>query len=163
MQQAWKECLPEIRSSYEAMTKADKARYACELATHEEEKAALEMYYGKKRQDMVMEFLNAHLTAQAALERVNAETQKGKKKKPKKDPEVPKHLLSLYMYFVPDMRNSVTRENPNASPKDVIKTLREMWNRLKKGKNGKRGIKKYDNMLRRIRFDTKARRRRTMP
>ena len=45
MQQVWKECPPEIRSSYEAMAKADKARYARELATHEEEKVALEMYY----------------------------------------------------------------------------------------------------------------------
>jgi len=163
MQQAWKECPPEIRSSYEAMAKADKARYARELATHEEEKVALEMYYGKKRQDMAMEFLDAHLTAQAALERVDAETQKGKKKKAKKDPEAPKRSLLSYMYFVADMRDSVTRENPDASPKDVIKTLGEMWNRLEKGKNGKRGTKKYDDMPRRIRFDTKARRRRTMP
>ena len=67
------------------------------------------------------------------------------------------------MYFVADMRDSVTRENPDALPKDVIKTLSEMWNRLEKGKNGKRGTKKYDDMPRRIRFDTKARRRRTMP
>lgn len=70
--------------------------------------AALEMYYGKKRQDMPMELLDAHLTVQAenvalrnsiaelidarltlqaALERVDAEMQKGKKKKKaKKDP-----------------------------------------------------------------------------
>ena len=47
IQQAWKECPPKIRSSYKAMAKADKARYARKLTTHEEEKAALEMYHGK--------------------------------------------------------------------------------------------------------------------
>ena len=38
-----------------------------------------------------------------------------------------------------------TFERPDASPTDVIKTLGELWNQLEKGKNGKKGTKKYVN------------------
>eukprot|EP00584_Thalassiosira_punctigera_P015716 CAMPEP_0172554610 /NCGR_PEP_ID=MMETSP1067-20121228/55476_1 /TAXON_ID=265564 ORGANISM="Thalassiosira punctigera, Strain Tpunct2005C2" /NCGR_SAMPLE_ID=MMETSP1067 /ASSEMBLY_ACC=CAM_ASM_000444 /LENGTH=423 /DNA_ID=CAMNT_0013343013 /DNA_START=46 /DNA_END=1317 /DNA_ORIENTATION=+ len=144
MLQVWKECAPEIRQSYDAMAKADKDRYAREIAAYQEEKTALDMYYEKKKQDMAMELLDAHLTAQAALEKVDA-NKKGKKKA-KKDPEAPKRPLSSYMYFVSEMRESATKNNPNAAPKEVMKILGETWNQLEKGKNGKKGTKKYDDL-----------------
>ncbi|KAL7542926.1 hypothetical protein ACHAXR_012223 [Thalassiosira sp. AJA248-18] len=144
MQQVWKECSPEIRQSYDAMAKADKARYLRELATYQEEKEALEEYYGKKKQDMAMEFFDAHLAAQAVLEKVDAENKKGKKNATKKDPEAPKRPLSSYMYFVSDMRESVTKKNSNMAPTEIIKTLGEMWGELKKGT--KKGTKKYDDL-----------------
>jgi len=146
MRLVWKETNNDIRESYEAMAKADKARYARESATYQEEKVALEMYYGKKKQDMAMEFLDAHLTAQAALEKADAENKKGKKKAKAKDPEAPKRPLSSYMYFTTAMRESVTKKNPNASPTEVMKALGEMWGQLEKGKNGKKGTKKYDDL-----------------
>ena len=60
-------------------------------------------------------------------ERVNVKhTQKGKKKRGKRDPDAPKRALSAYMYFVADRRNSVTEGNPDASPTDVMKTLGEL-------------------------------------
>ena len=145
MQQVWKECSPEIRQSYEAMAKADKARYLRELATYQEEKAALEVYYGKKKQDMAMEFFDAHVTAQAVLDKVDAGNKKGKKKA-KKDPEAPKRPLSSYMYFVSKKRESVTEKNPNMAPTEAIKTLGEMWGQLEKGKKGKKGTKKYEDL-----------------
>jgi len=145
MQRVWKECAPEIRQSYEAMAKADKARYVSEFASHREEGVALEMYYGKKKQDMAMEFLDAHIAAQAALEKADAEKNKGKKKARAKDPEAPKRPLSSYMYFVADRRDSVVRENPAAAPKEVMKTLGELWGQLEKGKTGKKGTKQYDD------------------
>lgn len=146
MRLVWKECAPEIRQSYEAMASADKARYAREAATYQEEKAALEMYYGQKKQDMAMEFFDAHVTAQAALEKTEAETKKGKKKAKAKDPEAPKRPLSSYMYFAADKRESVTKKAPAAAPKEVMKTLGELWNQLEKGKGGKKGTKKYDDL-----------------
>lgn len=154
MQQVWKECPPEIRQSYEAMAKADKARYQKELAAYNEEKEALELYYNEKKQEMALEFLDAHLNAQAALEKVDAENKKGKKKsKAKKDPEAPKRPLSAYMYFVADKRDSVVQKNPDAKATEVIKTLGEMWGQLEKGKGGKKGTKKYEDMA----ADDKAR------
>jgi len=146
MQQAWKECAPEVRKSYEAMAKADKARYVSEAAAYQEEKAALELYYGEKKQEMAMEFFDAHRTAQAALEKAGAETKKGKKKAKAKDPEAPKRSLSSYMYFVADKREAVAKKDPQPSPSEVMKTLGEMWSQLDKGKAGKKGTKKYDDL-----------------
>mmetsp|Transcript_30266 Transcript_30266/g.57186 ORF Transcript_30266/g.57186 Transcript_30266/m.57186 type:complete len:314 (-) Transcript_30266:516-1457(-) len=127
MQQAWKASPPEIRQSYDAMAKADKARYARELATHEEEKAALEMYYGKKRRDMAMEFFDAHLTA--ALERVDAEKRKGKKKKVKKakDPNAPKQASNKYIIFANMNRESIKAGMPEGTNQDLMTEVGRQW------------------------------------
>jgi len=142
MRKLWKDTSPEIRQSYEAMAQADKARYAREL----EEKAALVAYYDEKKQERAREFYDAHLAAQAALEKADAEKKKGKKKVKAKDPEAPKRPMSSYMYFAADKRESVTKKNPNAAPKEVMKILGEMWNQLGKGEAGKNGTKQYDDL-----------------
>lgn len=148
MRQVWKEASPEIRQSYETMAAADKTRHAREAASYNEEKTALAMYYDQKKQDAAMEFYEAHLAAQAALEKAGAETKKGKKKaKAKaKDPEAPKRPTSSYMYFAADKRESVAKKNPAAAPKDIMKTLGELWGQLEKGTAGKKGTKQYDDL-----------------
>lgn len=87
MRKVWKECAPEIREKFTAMAQADKARFDTENTSYEQEKAALELYYKNQKQEMAMEFFEAHQAAQAAL--AQAENDK-KKKKSKKDPEAPK-------------------------------------------------------------------------
>jgi hypothetical protein len=144
MRQVWKECAPEIRETFLTMAGADKARYLHEFAVYEEEKVALEMYYEKKKEDMAMEFLDAHITAQAALEKADAD-KKGKKKV-KKDPEAPKRPTSSYMYFAVEKRESVTKQNTNTPPTEIMKILGEMWSKLDKGKKGKNGTKKFDDL-----------------
>jgi len=141
MRKLWKETSPEIRQSYEVMAQADKARYVREL----EEKAALVMYYEKKKQERALEFYDAHLAAQFAREKADAEKM-GKKKAKAKDPEAPKRPLSSYIYFAADKREFVTKKNPNVAPKEVMKILGEMWTQLNKGKTGKKGTKQYDDL-----------------
>ena len=139
----WKEASPEVRQSYEAMARADKARHAREA----EEQAALRMYYDQKKQARAMEFYEAHLAAEAAKEKAEAEARKGKKKaKAKKDPEAPKRPLSSYMYFAQDKREAVAKKHPDAAPKEVVKMLGEMWQQLDKGQAGRKGTKKYDDL-----------------
>ena len=87
MRQVWKECSPEDRQKYTEMAQVDKARFDSEQAAYQEEKMALEHYYKQQKQNMAMEFFEAHKAAQAAIEQAEADK---KKKKSKKDPEAPK-------------------------------------------------------------------------
>eukprot|EP00542_Grammatophora_oceanica_P019216 CAMPEP_0194029364 /NCGR_PEP_ID=MMETSP0009_2-20130614/3099_1 /TAXON_ID=210454 /ORGANISM="Grammatophora oceanica, Strain CCMP 410" /LENGTH=424 /DNA_ID=CAMNT_0038668997 /DNA_START=55 /DNA_END=1329 /DNA_ORIENTATION=- len=146
LRKEWKECAPDIRQQFVNMAAADKARYQQQMAAYEEEKAALEMYYQKKKQDMAMEFYEAHLAAQSALEQSSVGVDGKLKKKKTKDPEAPKRSLSAYMFFVSDQRESVKIANPEASVTDITKILGEEWNKLEKGKGGKNGTKKYDDL-----------------
>merc|ERR1711935_961783 len=93
---------------------------------------------------MGMEFYEAHLKAQAALEKAE-ENKKGKKKKTK-DPEAPKRNLSSYLYFTMAKRETVVKAHPEASITEITKFLGEEWNKLEKGKGGKNGTKKYDEL-----------------
>jgi len=143
MRLVWKDVAPELRQVFTSLAEADKARFQRENAAYNEEKVALEMYKKKKKQDQAMEFYEAHLSAQAALEKVEAE-KKGKKSK--KDPEAPKRPVSSYMYFTIDKRESVTKTNADASPSQIMVILGGLWNKLEKGKSGKNGTKKYDDL-----------------
>lgn len=143
MRQVWKESAPDVRQKYTNMAEQDKARYQTELAKYNEEKTALDMFYQKKKQDAAMEFLEAHAAAQAALDKAEAEKNKGKKTK--KDPDAPKRPMSAYMYFTMEKRDSVVKKNPEAPITEVTKILGEMWT-VAKGKKGKNGTKKFDDM-----------------
>merc|ERR1711920_1121071 len=92
---------------------------------------------------MGMEFMEAHTAAQAAIEKAEAEKNKGKKAK--KDPDAPKRPMSAYMYFAMEKRGSVVKKNPEAPLTEVTKILGEMWT-VAKGKKGKNGTKKFDDM-----------------
>mmetsp|Transcript_20996 Transcript_20996/g.34705 ORF Transcript_20996/g.34705 Transcript_20996/m.34705 type:complete len:394 (-) Transcript_20996:254-1435(-) len=154
MRLAWKECAPEIRKVHVSLAEADKARYTREITSYDQEKLALEMYYEKKKQTVAMEFYEAHIAAQTALENNANETKKSKKKT--KDPEAPKRPLSSYMYFSMEKRTSVALASPNAAQTEIVKTLGEMWGKLNKGKGGKNGTKKYDALAAtdKSRYDT---------
>lgn len=143
MRKLWKESSLEVRQKYTAMAEVDKARFEKEFAKYNEEKLALEMYYQKKKQDIAMEFYDAHSAAKASLEKVEAEKNKGKKTK--KDPDAPKHPVSSYIYFTMEKRELVVKQNPEATPTEVTKIIGEMWNSAK-GKKGKNGTKKFDDL-----------------
>lgn len=136
----WKECAPEIRKKYVDMAEDDKARFQRENAAYQEQKTALEMFYETKKQNAAMEFYEAHMAAQAALEKAAAEK---KGKKAKKDPEAPKRPTSSFMYFASDKRESVAKKNPEIKVTEVSKLLGEMWSKLASKKTGQ---KKYDAM-----------------
>jgi len=144
MRQLWKECDPTERQKFMSMAKYDKTRYENELKFFEEEKAALALYYGKQKEDTAMEFYEAHIAAQTAIDNADA-TKKGKKSV-KKDPEAPKRPTSSYFYFSSEKRDAVKNKNKNASVTEISKILGEMWNKLEKGKKGKNGTKKYDDL-----------------
>lgn len=126
------------------MAEADKARFLRENKVYEDEKLAMDMYKEKKKQEQAMEFYEAHLQAKAALEKAE-ENKKGKKKKTK-DPEAPKRNLSSYMYFTMAKRESVVKAHPEASMAEITTILGAEWNKLEKGKGGKNGTKKYDEL-----------------
>jgi len=144
MRQLWKECDPTERQKFMSMAKYDKTRYENELKIFEEEKAAVALYYGKQKEDTAMEFYEAHIAAQTAIDNADA-TKKGKKSV-KKDPEAPKRPTSSYFYFSSEKRDAVKNKNKNASVTEISKILGEMWNKLEKGKKGKNGTKKYDDL-----------------
>ncbi|CAB9507342.1 group protein B3 [Seminavis robusta] len=150
LQQLWKETAPEIREPYVKLAQADKARYQSEMEAYNKETMALEMYYDKKKQEQAMAFYEAHLEAQALLEKTQDDgTVKGKgkgKAKKEKDPDAPKRAMSSYMYFAQDMRTKVAEENPDAKVTEISKILGEMWGKLDKTKSGKNGAKKYEDM-----------------
>jgi len=143
LRKIWKESSKEIRQKYTTMAELEKTRYQEELAKHNEEKKALEMYYEKKKQNTAMEFYDAHTTAQAALEKVEAGKKKGKKIK--KDPDAPKRPISSYMYFTMEKREEAKKKNPDVPVTEISKILGEMWN-ISKGKKGKNGTKKYEDL-----------------
>lgn len=140
----WKETEPELRQVFVMMAEADKARFLRENKVYEDEKLAMDMYKEKKKQEQAMEFYEAHLQAKAALEKAE-ENKKGKKKKTK-DPEAPKRNLSSYMYFTMAKRESVVKAHPEASMAEITTILGAEWNKLEKGKGGKNGTKKYDEL-----------------
>lgn len=144
MRQVWKEVDTNTRALYTKMSLEDKARFQQQIKDYQEEKTALELYYKKKKEEVALEFMEAHLIAQDAVEKAEAE-KKGKKKVPK-DKEAPKRPTSSYMYFAIEKRDSVKKSHANATPIEISKVLGEMWNKLEKGKGGKKGTKKYDDL-----------------
>merc|ERR1712161_162130 len=60
--------------------------------------------------------------------------------------DAPKRTVSSYMYFAKEKRQSVQKKNPKSSPTEISKLLGEMWNKLEKGKAGKKGTKMFDDM-----------------
>jgi len=148
LQQLWKEADPKIREEHVVLGAADKARYQSEMNAYNEEQKALEMYYGKKKQEQAMAFYEAHLEAQAALEKSQGED---KKKKTVKDPDAPKRCTSSYMFYAQAMRLTVVKAHPEAKVTEIAKILGEMWSKLDKTKSGKNGAKKYEDMAARDR------------
>lgn len=146
MRKLWKECVGDERKKYVEMASQDKKRfeeengiYLKKVAVKETEEKALEIYYAKQKQDLAMEFYEAHLQAQAAI--INK-----KKKKNSKDPDAPKRSMSSFMFFSQENRESVVKKNPDKSVGEIAKILGEEWGKLNKGKGGKKGTKKYDDM-----------------
>lgn len=140
----WKETAPEIRQVFLKMADADKARFQRENTVYEDEQEALKLYKDKKLQEQAMEFYEAHARAQVVLQK--AEAEKKGKKKAKKDPEAPKRNLSAYMYYTMDKRESIVKANPAVPITEVVSILGTEWNKLEKGKKGKNGTKKYDDL-----------------
>jgi hypothetical protein len=145
MRLKWKETAPEMRQVFQTMADADKARFKREQVEYGDEKEALKMYKEKKKQEHAMEFYEAHLKAQMALEKAEADKKGGKKKKTK-DPDAPKRNLSSYMYFTMDKRQSIVDANPKSSIVEITSMLGAAWSKLEKGKKGKNGTKKYDDL-----------------
>mmetsp|Transcript_24550 Transcript_24550/g.28959 ORF Transcript_24550/g.28959 Transcript_24550/m.28959 type:complete len:429 (-) Transcript_24550:132-1418(-) len=144
MRQLWKECDPTQRQKFMSMAKYDKVRFENEMISFEEEKAALSLYYSKQKEDAAMEFYEAHIAAQTAID--NADANKKGKKNVKKDPEAPKRPISSYFYFASEKRDAVKKKNGDVSITEISKLLGVMWNKLEKGKKGKNGTKKYDDL-----------------
>lgn len=138
MQQVWKETDATKRQPFVKLAAADKERYQNEFAAYKEEKQAMDMYYEKKKQDQAMAFYEAHLEAQAALNKAEADKNG---KKAMKDPNAPKRPTSSYMYYAMDTRGSVVVTNPDAKPTEITKMLGSMWNNLEKKK-----AKKFEKM-----------------
>jgi len=146
LQLLWKECKGDERKRFTDMATLDKARfvrenmpYQVKLNEREEEDMALEMYYEKQKQDTAMEFYEAHIAAQSLM----SDKTKGKKVK---DPDAPKRSLSSYMYFAMEKREQVAKDNSEKGTTEIAKMLGEMWGKLAKGKRGKNGTKKYDDL-----------------
>jgi len=126
---------------YDKLAADDKIRYEKEnevykkmMKENETENEALQMLYDRKRQDLAIEFLDAHMQAQ------NVTAEKSKKMK---DPDAPKRAMSNFMYFSQDKREAIKKKNPNKSTTEISKILGEEWG---KAKNRKNGIKKYEKL-----------------
>ena len=146
MRLKWKECQGEMRTKYVNLAAEDKKRFEAENAVYQEkmskieaEEKALDKYYQKQKQDLALEFFEAHQQAQKALDAK-------KSKKTKKDPEAPKRAMSSYFFFVQVNRAKFVKKHPNASVTELSRILGEEWSKLNKGKGGKKGTKKYDQM-----------------
>lgn len=146
LQELWKEADPKIRENYTALAAADKSRFQGEMEAYNGEQKALEMYYEKKKQEQAMAFFEAHLEAQAALEKAQSEDKNGKKKKVAKDPDAPSRPTSSYMFFAKEMRPAAVKKNPDAKLTEISKILGEIWKGLDKTKGGKGGAKKFEDM-----------------
>jgi len=144
MRKVWKEASPEVRTKFTSFAEADKIRFIKESKKYENEKFALEMYYDKCKEDTAMELYDAHVAAKTALD--SAACSKKGKKHNKKDEAAPKRPVSSYMYFAKEKRQSVQKKNSKSSPTEISKLLGEMWNKLEKGKAGKKGTKMFDDM-----------------
>uniref|UniRef100_A0A7S2EXH8 HMG box domain-containing protein n=1 Tax=Trieres chinensis TaxID=1514140 RepID=A0A7S2EXH8_TRICV len=157
MRRMWKECQGDARKKYVEMAAEDKQRfdkenevYMRQVSEKEQEEKALELYYEKQKQELAMQFYEAHVQAQAVVK-----DDKQKKKKVK-DPNAPKGSKSAYMFFCQEKREEFTKKNPGKGPAEVTKILGEEWNKLEKGKRGKKGTKKYDDLAAKdkIRYDS---------
>ena len=51
-------------------------------------------------------------------------------KKTKKDKDAPKKAISAYFFYIKERRDSITKEQPNLTNKDIIKKMSEEWNSL---------------------------------
>merc|ERR1712083_262200 len=129
------------RQKYTVKAEIDKFRFEKEneiyqknLSEKEAEDEALRLYYEKQKQDLAMEFYEAHMQVQAT-------TAAGKKTK-KKDPNAPKAALSSYIFFCQDKRDGLARRNPKLSVTELSKLLGEEWSKAKQKKNG---IRKYED------------------
>ena len=98
MRLLWKEFKGEERQKYVDLAAQDKIRFENENAIYQKvvsekkaEEDALKMYYDKQKQELAMEFYEAHLVAQSTLPEKN--------KKKIKDPDAPKGIISSYLFF----------------------------------------------------------------
>lgn len=144
---AWKAVVGKDRKEFVVKAEKDKKRFEEENSVYlkkkedkDKEDKALEMFYEKQKQDFVMKFYEAHVTAQSV------KSEKKGKRKNKKDPNAPKKPLTSYLYFTMENRERVVAENPGKSMLEISKILGEEWGKLMKGKSGKNGTKKYDTL-----------------
>merc|ERR1719461_1242642 len=76
-----------------------------------------------------------------------------KKGKFAKDPNAPKKAQTAYFAFLADKRESVKKQNPDISHKDVLRKLGELWNGLSVSqkapyeKTAEESKKKYEKAL----------------
>jgi len=140
MQQLWKECLGDDRKRYVDSAAEDKKRYERESAEYD----ALQKLYKMREQGVAMDLYEAHKIATQAIEA--GVDKDGKKKKKTKDPDAPKRNKSGYMFYCEAVRSDMTKANTGKSPAEITKLLGEGWNKLIKGKGGKKGTKKYDDL-----------------
>ena len=145
LQKEWKEISKVDKKKYVELAAEDRERFVREKKEYEEERRlqeeeanALEMYYTKQKQDLAMEFYEAHIEAQKVV------GMKKGKGKGKKDPDAPKRPMSSYMYFANEKREEVKKGNPKLSVTEVTKVLGEQWGKLREA--GKGGTKKYDQL-----------------
>lgn len=139
LRSVWKET--QDKAKYVEQAAKDKLRFDSENAVYEEqlslqetEENALKMYYDKQKQDLAMQFYEAHLEATAAA---------NKPQKKKKDPNAPKKPISSFFFYCQDKREALAKKNPDKSPTEISKLLGEQWTKLK---DTKKGTKKYDTM-----------------
>jgi len=150
LRQLWKECQGDARKKYVDMAAEDKKRFEKEnevyqtlVKEREVEEKALATLYQKQKQELAMEFYEAHLQAQSTM---NETTTTGtKKKKEKKDPDAPKGAMSSYLYFCQEKREELTKLHTDKAPTEITKLLGEEWKKLSSSSN-KRATKKYDDM-----------------
>ena len=54
---------------------------------------------------------------------------KGKRRE-KKDKDAPKKAISAYFFYIKERRDSITKEQPNLTNKEIVKKMSEEWNSL---------------------------------
>jgi len=147
MRLLWRECTGKGRKPYTDLQAGDKKRfeeenveYQKKVEEQENEEKALQVYYEKQKQEIAMEFYEAHVQAQTTV------ANKKKKKREPKDPDAPKRYMSNFMFFSKDKRDAIAAKNPNKSPTEIAQVLGEEWGKLNKGKGGKKGTKTYDDL-----------------
>jgi len=143
LQQEWKEIKGDARKKYTDMAAEDKKRFDRENAEHEALQKLYQQREQEKTQSAAMALYEAHQLAAKAMAN---KPDDGKKKKKTKDADAPKRAKSAYMYFCEAKRTEVVSKNTDKSPTEVMKILGEEWAKLSKGKGGKNGTKKFDDL-----------------
>jgi upstream-binding transcription factor len=143
LQQEWKEIKGDARQKYVGMAADDKKRFERESAEYEALQKLYQQREQEKTQSAAMALYEAHQMAAKAMANNN---DNGKKKKKAKDADAPKRPKSAYMFFCEAKRAEIVSKNADKSPTEIMKILGEEWAKLNKGKGGKNGTKKFDDM-----------------